>query len=302
MIIDVHTHIGQLYGLYTVGEGEPITWDEIIDRLDTEGVDKAVLLPSGVSPEAITFPSLIYCQNMSVRDQFLGAAQHPDRLIPFGDLDPRWLGNKPTADFRPLLGWFVDHGARGIGEITANIPADDPRTINLFRQIGEMGLPVLIHNVGFGAETYGLQDDPGMPRLERLLQEAPGTNIIGHGQGFWAEIAAGLAPEEKMGYPKGPVQEEGALPRLLRTYPNLYADISANSGFSALNRSPDLGLRLLEELQDKIMFGTDHTFGRRDLKMPHLAWLKGLKAEGQLSAEAYDKIVGENILGVLGPG
>jgi len=301
VVVDVHTHIGQLYGLYTIDEGQPITWEEILARLDTEGVDKAVLLPSGVSPEAITFPSLIYSPSMSVRDQFLGAARYPDRLIPFGDLDPRWLGNKPTADFRPLLGWFVDHGARGIGEITANIPADDERTINLFRQIGDMGLPVLIHNVGFGAGTYGLQDDPGMPRLERLLQEAPETAIIGHGQGFWSEIAAGLTAEEKMGYPKGPVAAEGALPRLLRTYPNLYGDISANSGFNALNRSPELGIGLLEELQDKMMFGTDHTFGRRDLKMPHLGWLKGLKAEGKLSAEAYEKIVGGNILRVLGP-
>jgi predicted TIM-barrel fold metal-dependent hydrolase len=301
VVIDIHTHIGQLYGLYTIGEGQPITWEEIIARLDTEGIDQAVLLASGVSPEAVTFPSLVYCENMSVRDQFLGAARHADRLIPFGNLDPRWLGNKPTADFRPLLGWFLDHGARGIGEITANIPADDPRTVNLFQQIGELGFPVLIHNVGFQPGTYGLQDDPGMPRLEKLLQSAPDTIIIGHGQGFWAEIAADVTPETKMGYPKGPVTAEGALPRLLRTYPNLYADISANSGYNALTRTPEFGIRFLNEFQDKLLFGTDHTFGRRDLRMPHLPYLKGLLAEGKLSKAAYDKITGLNAHRILRP-
>ncbi len=301
VIIDFHTHIGQLYGLRGIGEGEPVTWKEIIARLDADGVDQAVLLPSGVSPEAVTFPSLVYWEGMSVRDQFLGAAQHRDRLIPFGDLDPRWLGNRPDTDFRPLLNWFLDHGARGIGEITANIPADDPRTVNLFRQIGELGLPVLIHNVGFQPGTYGLQDDPGMPRIERLLQAAPDTIIVGHGQGFWAEIGDDITPESKTGYPKGPVAAEGALPRLLRTYPNLYADISANSGHNALTRTPEFGVRFLNQYQDKLLFGTDHLYGMRDLHMPHLEYLKGLLAEGKLSQAAYDKITGLNALRILRP-
>lgn len=301
MVIDFHTHIGQLYGLYTIGEGEPITWDEIIARLDTEGIDQAVMLPSGVSPEAVTFPSLIYCENMSVRDQFLGAVQHRDRLIPFGNIDPRWLGNKPTTDFRPLIGWYLDQGARGIGEITANIPADDPRTVNLFAQIGEFGLPVLIHNVGFQPGTYGLQDDPGMAKLERLLQSVPDTIVVGHGQGFWAEIGADVTAESKKGYPKGPVEAEGALSRLLRQYPNLYADISANSGHNALTRTPEFGVRFLNEFQDKLLFGTDHTFGRRDLHMPHLGYLKGLLAEGRLTQAAFDKIIGGNAQRILRP-
>jgi predicted TIM-barrel fold metal-dependent hydrolase len=301
VIIDFHYHSGQR-SIEPEDLANPITWEQGIARFVEQGVDKVVMLGgSGVGTPECTFNAhFLYYPGMSLREEVLKAKEYPDRIIPFGCMDVRWMGNRPDADFSPLLDWFQEQGCRGIGEVTSNVPIDDPRTVNMFRQCGQRGLPVLIHNVGYLHGTYGLQDYPGAPGLERLLREAPQTIIIGHGQGFWAEIGAGLTMEEKMRYPQGPLKGEGALPRLLRTYPNLYGDISAGSGHNALTRDPEYGIAFLNEFQDRLLFGTDESFGRPELRMPHQAFLGGLLEEGKISQEVYDKITHRNALRVLG--
>ena len=94
-----------------MGDGrEPVTWGNLISRLDDEGIDKAVLLPVEPSPEALISPHAALAERMNVRDQVVDAAAYPDRLIAFGNLDPRWGGNSPSADFGPLLDWFEAQG------------------------------------------------------------------------------------------------------------------------------------------------------------------------------------------------
>ncbi len=212
LIIDFHTHIGN-FGRTRQGDSDPVTFENLIARLDDEGIDKGVLLPVYASPDAI-YPGFIIEPRMSMHDQVVDAARYRDRIIPFGNLDPRWAGSALKGDFSAFLDWYQEQGCRGIGEVTANLPFDDPRVISMFRQVGARQMPVVFHGVGFGPGTYGLQDDPGSPRMERLLRAAPETTIVGHGPGFWAEIGAGVTPEDKMGYPSGPVAEEGSLPKL----------------------------------------------------------------------------------------
>lgn len=302
MIIDFHTHIGDLR-MDINDPYDAITWDDLIARLDEEGIDMAVFLPVyNTSPEDTPPGIAVLDDRMSVRDQVIDAGRYPDRIIPFGNMDPRWMRNDPSSDFSPILDWFIDHGCKGIGEVTANLPFDDPRVINMFQQIGAKGLLVTIESSGMKAGPYGLQDDPGMPRLERLLQEASETKIIGHGPGFWSEMAAGITPEQRWSYPDGPIQEEGATWRLLRTYPNLVADLSANSGFNAITRDREAGIRFLNEFQDKLLFGTDTCFKSKASRMPQLNYLKQLLSEGHISQLAFDKIVGLNgqkLLGLL---
>jgi predicted TIM-barrel fold metal-dependent hydrolase len=297
MIIDVHTHIGDLRSPGSLGR-TPITPENLITRLDEEGIDRAVVLPWPPCPEAVTFPGL-FAPEPDVVGQIRAAARHPDRLIPFGNADPRWGGNSSHTDFSYLLERFVEMGCVGVGEVSANLYFDDPRVVNLFRQCGEWGLPVTIESTGPGEGRYGFIDEVGSPHLERLLQQVPETIIIGHGPGFWADIAGGVTTEEKSGYPRGPIAEEGSVPRLFRTYPNLYADTSANSGYNALTRDEVYGVRFLNEFQDRLMFGTDVCFGDPEGRMPHLHYLRRLLAEGALSLEAFEKITFRNALHIL---
>ncbi|MGI6206565.1 MAG: amidohydrolase family protein [Anaerolineae bacterium] len=334
MIIDVHAHVGD-WRRTKDDSRVPMTWDLLLWRLDDEGLDRAVVLPAfGASPEGALY-GLCVTPGNSTADLVLGAARYPDRLIPFGCLDPRWGPNRPDTDFSEVLDWLIEQGARGVGEIMAKLPFDDPRVVNLFRQAGEKGLPVLLHNGAFGAVTYGLEDEPGCPRLERLLQAVPETTVIAHGPGFWSEIGPPPPPELKSGYPKGSFTGEGAVARLLRRYPNLYADISACSCFRAFCRNPEYAARFLNEFQDKAILGTDifsrnparaeeeranvqrlvesvvegrpdeEAFGRvywHEGLMPQLPYLQALRDRGHLTDAAYHKIAGGNAARLLGLG
>ena len=49
--------------------------------------------------------------------------------------------------------------------------------------------------------------------------------------------------------------EGGAVVRLMRQYPNLWADLSpaAGSGYNALARDPDYAVKFLHEFQDRLV-------------------------------------------------
>jgi hypothetical protein len=297
MIIDMHAHIGDLRSPNNLWR-KPVTIESLIARLDDEGIEKAAVLPWPACPEAVTFPGL-FAPECDIVGQIRSAARHMDRLIPFGNADPRWGGNSSQTDFSWLLERFVEMGCAGMGEVSANIYFDDPRTINLFRQCGQWGLPVTIESCGPGEGNYGFVDEVGSPHLERLLQKVPETIVVGHGPGFWAEIGANLRVEEKSGYPKGAIIEEGSVARLLRTYPNLYADISAFSGYNALTRDEAYGVQFLNEFQDRLIFGTDVCFADEEGRTQHLNYLRRLLAEGKIDQEAFEKITCRNALRIM---
>jgi len=297
LIIDMHAHIGDLRSPTNLHR-KPVTVESLIARLDEEKIDLAAVLPWPPCPEAVTFPGL-FSDYPDIVSQIRTALRHPDRLIPFGNADPRWGGNSANTDFSWLLEKFVEMGCKGMGEVSANIYFDDPRAVNFFKQCGEWGLPVTIESTGPGEGHYGFIDDVGSPHLERLLMKSPDTIIIGHGPGFWADIGDGITVEEKSGYPKGPIRKEGAVPRLLRTYPNLYADISAQSGYNALTRDIEFSIKFLNEFQDRLLFGTDVCFGDKEGRTNHLRFLRELLLRGAINREVFEKITYRNALKVM---
>lgn len=297
MIIDIHTHIGDLRSPNSLHR-KPVTIDNLVERLDEEDIDFAVLLPHPASPEALQFPNLNQPEP-DIFSQIRAGQRYPNRIILFGNTDPRWGNNTSSTDFSYLFQQFAQMGCVGIGEITANLLFDDQRVVNLFRQCGEWQFPVTIHATGIGEGQYGLIDEVGFPHLENLLRQAHATIIIGHGPGFWAQISADATPNDLLGYPKGPVRQEGRLQHLLREYPNLYADISAGSGYNALTRDRDYGVRFLHEFQDKLLFGTDVCFADEEGRMPHLRYLRDLLLQGQIPQQVYDRITYQNALKVL---
>ena len=49
----------------------------------------------------------------------------------------------------------------------------------------------------------------------------------------------------------------GRVPELLRTYPNLCADLSAGSALTALSRDPGFAQDFLLEFQDRLLYARD---------------------------------------------
>ncbi len=140
-------------------------------------------------------------------------------------------------------------------------------------------------------DGYGLRDKYGLPGIERALQECPETTFIGHGPTFWAEISADVPADNRSGYPSGRIEAGGAVPRLTRKYPNMWADISTGSSHNALTRDPSFAPEFLEEFQDKILFGTDSCMRSDTGKiLPIVSLMRSLREEKKLPAAAIEKI------------
>ncbi len=287
MLIDVHGHIGRVLP----DRSEFVDVTNLIAKMDAWGIDRTAILALSEHPEGAYLEA-------DTEDVFQACARYPHRLIPFCLIDPRY-GNRADQDFGHLLEEYVARGARGLGELLPKMDFDDPRCLNLYRQVGRFGLPT-IFDMQDRADGYGLRDEHGLPRLERALQACPETVFVGHGPTFWAEISAEVPPDQRSGYPKGPVVPGGAVPRLMRAYPNLWADTSAGSGHNALTRDPSFGLEFLDEFQDKLMFGTD-SCRRSDLAqpVPNVTFHRRLREERKLSAAALEKIDWRNAVRLL---
>ena len=187
-------------------------------------------------------------------------------------------------------------GAVGVGELCVNEPMDSPLLRAVFSAAEGMELPVLFHmspEVGF---NYGIVDGPGLPLLEKTLKEHPHLRLIGHSQPFWIEISADAPADRdgRNGRGEGPVKPGGRVPELLRKYPNLYADLSAGSGYCAVTRDEAFGLAFLQEFQDQLLFGTDTVDAHSPWQPPLAEWLEEKHAAGLIPDSVMRKICYEN--------
>ena len=124
--------------------------------------------------------------------------------------------------------------------------------------------------------------------LGSVLDQYPSISFIGHGPFFWKHIAANNKKNPSM--QAGEIEQEGLVIDFLRNYPNLYADISAPSGYYALNRDHAFAKKFLTEFSSKLLFGTDNYF------LGHERLLNSLN----LSAETMERIMGANAQEILG--
>jgi uncharacterized protein len=290
MLIDVHGHIGRILP----DRREFVDAGNLVAKMDQWGIDRTCILPLSEHPEG----AYLECDT---EDVIAACGRYPDRLIPFCLIDPRY-GNRKDMDFSHLLSEYKGRGCRGLGEFLPKLDFDDPLCINLYVQAGRFGLPVLF-DMQDRPDGYGVRDALGLPKLERALSACPQTVFIGHGPTFWAEISSEVPPAERSGYPKGPVKPGGAVPRLMRRYANLWADLSAHSGHNGITRDPVFGLEFLDEFQDKIMFGTDSCL-RSDLGQPRpiVEFMRELRGSGELPEAALEKIAWRNCTALLGLG
>ena len=285
MIIDMHTHVNNRWD-HVQRKMKPFTVKGLIRIMDSLGIEKFVLLPSGTSPETRFF-------YMGTEEILKMYRKYPDRVIPFCNVDPRAGSNSDKTDFSWILEHYRKQGCRGLGELTANLYIDDPMYMNLFRHCGKIGFPVVVHLYGRFGGSYGTVDELHLPRFERVLAECPDTVFIGHAYAFWSEISGAVTEETRIAYVKGKIPSPGRICELLKKYPNLYGDISAGSGYHALASDPVFGASFLEQFQDKLLFGTDtcHYEGSHgDI----LVFLNESLGKGLISEKAYTKITEKN--------
>ena len=122
-----------------------------------------------------------------------------------------------------------------------------------------------------------------------MLAACPETIIVAHGPGWWSHISNDDLFDKHM-YPNAPVKSGGANPALLEKNPNLYADLSATSGYTALTRDPEFGRQYLIDHSDKLLFARDIYDNKL---MDHLKTL-------DLPSDASDKIMYGNAEKLVG--
>ena len=295
MFIDDHIHISVLpRDRQSELAATFLTPEQLLELYDEVGIERGVMLPM-VSPEGGDVVQSCY-------EIIEAAGRYPDRLIPFCNIDPRLGDNNPERALAPIIDHYKELGCRGIGEITANLWFDDPRVENLFDHAEACDMPVTFHVAPRDGCTYGLIDDLGLPRFEGQIRKHPNLVFLCHSQAFWSNISADADEDNWSGYPPGPVTEGGRIPELLRSYPNVYGDLSAGSGCNAVSRDPEFGYAFLTEFQDRLLFGTDvNQTSHRDSVLINLKdFLESARAEGKISPVVFDKITHQNAERVLG--
>ena len=282
--IDLHLHLTP-FQIPKLGKMNLTSGENMIPHLEELGIEKGVLMSGSESG----LPFGTNKANRKICEKF------PDRYAWMCAVNPK--GKEPVYD---RLARFKSQGAIGVGELTTNVRLDDPFLQELFAAAEKLDMPVTIHMSPEVGYSYGVVDDPGLPLLEEVLKQYPKLKLLGHSQTFWIEMSAD-APKEKEArnsWGSGPVVPGGRVPELFAKYPNLYGDLSANSGSRAILRDEEFGLAFLERYADRLFFATDMV--NRDMVFPLGQWLDELVSSGRLSREAYEKIIRGNAQRIFG--
>jgi predicted TIM-barrel fold metal-dependent hydrolase len=191
---------------------------------------------------------------------YLGQAGAADRLKANVEKHPqrlRWFVSANVAGPEGIdaLRKAAEAGAGGFGELKSQVAADGPEMRRVYAMAAEFRIPVLLHFQEVSQPASPGTFNTGLARLPAILKEFRSTIFIGHADFFWANISAEVPTDTA--YPTGPIKGGGITDRLLSDYPNLYGDLSANSGRNALARDDEFIAGFLKRHQDKLMFGSD---------------------------------------------
>ncbi|MGQ9731501.1 MAG: amidohydrolase family protein [Candidatus Zipacnadales bacterium] len=272
-MIDFHVHLGDLCRQH-YPRRPGITPEQLIDWMNRSGIEVGVLLPLE-SPEG-AHGYFLTEHAIAARDRY------PNRLIAFMCYDPRMSGCTELMEVA-----IRRYGVSGFGEHINELAFDDERNKMIYRKCDEHGLALV-----FDMNVRFCWDEKGLPRLEACLREFPNVKWVGHGPCFWSAISGD--DDRRGGYPNSPVTPGGALDRLFGEYDNLYADISAMSGYNALTRDPEFTAGFLERHWRKLIFGSDMVWAGQNI--PQLEWMRTLDAP----EEVRRAIAKDNARRVLG--
>lgn len=272
--IDIHVHCSKDTGHMINGQ-ELINKDQMIKSMEKREIDKSVLMSSSAKES-----------DLLSNDELRQICQESDRFYYMSMVDFE-------QDINKQLKREKDLGSIGIGELVYNKAFNSPEIFKLLQEAEKLEMPVLFHLSPQIGKYYGVYDLKGLPYLEEALKRFKNLIFIGHSQAFWCEISKydDKDPAFRDSYPKGPV-DEGRIGELMRKYPNLYADLSANSGANAIMRDKDYGISFIKEFSDRLFFGTD-TFNM-DQEFPLDSYFEKLGQEGLIDNEDLEKIYYKN--------
>lgn len=288
MIIDTHNH-PYYHGLDATG---------VIGELDAFGINLCWLLtwylPAAehVSGSYRSFnPANVRTDGthagVTLDDVARSRDQYPDRFI------AGWCPCPTEGDAAKLFEIATrTHGIRVCGEWSYRTLLDDPRAIELFHAAGACNAPVVLH-----IDTPYLSDSAGnrvyqpawyggeIDALDRTFEKCPNTTFVGHAPGFWRHISGDEADDPKT-YPDGPIVLGGKLFDLFDCHANLWADLSAGSGLTAMCRDTDHALAFITRYQDRLLYGRDAPGNE----------LQEFLAELNLDTEVREKLMYKNAL------
>lgn len=251
MIIDAHNHPDW--------HGHDVA--RFLDNMATYGIDKTWLLTWIAPEDEYTPKTLASVPPMAdgpipFERALVYKEQAPEQFVLGYAPDPR----QPDAVDR-LQAAIAIYGVQVYGELKLRMMYDNLDALRVFRVCGEQGLPVVVHldyPIPTG-RTYPRPDwwyGGGIEAFERAVRACPATIFVGHGPGFWAHIS-GDDQAEQVYYPEGEVVPSGEVVRMLNTYPNLHADLSANSARNALARDQAFARDFLVEFRDRLLYARD---------------------------------------------
>jgi uncharacterized protein len=160
---------------------------------------------------------------------------------------------QPGAD--EVIRKAIQDGAVSVGELKHHLALDSPEMRRVYAVCAELQVPVMMHIQNFPHFPGELPYNTGYPQFDKVLRAYPKTTFIGHGDLFWAHISADVPTDR--GYPSGPIKPGGLTDKFLSDFPNLYADMSANSGNNALSRDRDFSRDFIVRHRSKLIFGSD---------------------------------------------
>jgi len=201
--------------------------EKFLQWMDAQGVEKAALI-NYVSPDIMGFPFEV---NHFV-SEFCREA--PDRLIPFGSINPRFSSD-PAGEINRLIHDFRIRGLKIHPPHMLFYPNDYQRGLKpleiLYRVASDRRIPVMFHT---GTSIFpGARSKFGDPMpLDDVALDFPNLIILlAHGgRPIWMKSAFFL----------------------VRRHPNVYLDISGIPPKALLEYFPKL-----ESIADKTLFGSD---------------------------------------------
>jgi predicted TIM-barrel fold metal-dependent hydrolase len=225
--------------------------------MDENGVTRAVVHP--IDPSR--------AKNKEQREAMLSNfKKHEGKLERFCIIKPEEVGSVEEAV--KILEQEKQDGAIGFGEhYGKGLMFDDPANMRLYEACSKVGLPIMFHMDG-----QQNKDSADFQHLENAIKTHPNCTFIAHGPNWWKQLGSGNCD------------------RLLGAYPNLYADLSAGSGATALGRNKIYTTEFMNKHSKKLLFGTDcgwWTFGKTKNPAPQFGLMKDLELPDEVKADIY---------------